>query len=167
MADLLFISGSFGLGHVFRDLAIANEIRRLRPDTRVSWMAGDPARQVIAGAGETLLSEAALYASDSDPAEAIAQNMHANLVQYAIRARRAWLQNVRLFHQVLSRQHFDAVVGDETYELAIAMLLNRHLCHRPFTMIYDFMGFEPRDGRFMERLGVWLLNRVWTMDWHL
>jgi len=97
MAELLFISGSFGLGHVFRDLAIAHEIRRLRPDTRISWMAGDPARQVLADAGETLLPEAAQYASDSDPAEAIAQNMHANLVQYALQARQSWLQNVRLF----------------------------------------------------------------------
>lgn len=165
MVELLFISGSFGLGHVFRDLAIADEIRRLRPNTRVSWLAGDPARQVIADAGETLLPEAALYASDSDPAEAIAQNMHANLVQYALRARQSWLQNVRLFRQVLSQRSFDAVVGDETYELAIAMLLQRRLCRRPFTMIYDFLGFEPREGRAMERLGVWLLNRVWTMDW--
>lgn len=35
----LFISGSFGLGHVVRDLAIARELRRENPDIEISWLA--------------------------------------------------------------------------------------------------------------------------------
>ena len=32
--NVLFVSGSIGLGHVTRDLAIAAELRRQRPDVR-------------------------------------------------------------------------------------------------------------------------------------
>jgi UDP:flavonoid glycosyltransferase YjiC (YdhE family) len=39
MKKILFISGSVGLGHVSRDLAIAAELRRISPDVEVSWLA--------------------------------------------------------------------------------------------------------------------------------
>src|SRR5918995_7097440 len=47
---VLYISGSIGLGHVRRDLAIARELRRLDPEVEISWLAGDPARHLIAEA---------------------------------------------------------------------------------------------------------------------
>jgi len=54
---ILFFSGSVGLGHVTRDLAIANELRRLIPDVEIFWLASDPATQVIENAGEIVLPE--------------------------------------------------------------------------------------------------------------
>ena len=39
---ILFISGSLGLGHVTRDIAIANEIRSLRNDVEIRWLAAHP-----------------------------------------------------------------------------------------------------------------------------
>ena len=44
---VLYISGSIGLGHVRRDLAIARELRRLDPEVEISWLAGEPASQII------------------------------------------------------------------------------------------------------------------------
>src|SRR5581483_11384506 len=40
---VLFVSGSIGLGHAARDLAIARELRRLLPSVQLEWLAGDPA----------------------------------------------------------------------------------------------------------------------------
>ena len=40
---ILFISGSAGLGHVTRDLAIANELHKQNPEIELSWLAADPA----------------------------------------------------------------------------------------------------------------------------
>ena len=48
---VLFISGSIGLGHVTRDLAIARELRALISEGRIKWLAGDMAREVVGGAG--------------------------------------------------------------------------------------------------------------------
>jgi predicted glycosyltransferase len=39
---VLYISGSIGLGHARRDLAIARELRRLDPGVEIAWLAGEP-----------------------------------------------------------------------------------------------------------------------------
>ena len=44
---ILFISGSLGLGHVTRDIAIANEIRSLRDDVEIRWLAAHPTSHVL------------------------------------------------------------------------------------------------------------------------
>jgi predicted glycosyltransferase len=47
MKKILFISGSLGLGHIGRDLAIVNELRRIQPDIQISWLADYPATLVL------------------------------------------------------------------------------------------------------------------------
>jgi len=54
---VLFVSGSVGLGHVTRDMAIAAELRRRRADVQVVWLAAGAARDVLREAGEELLPE--------------------------------------------------------------------------------------------------------------
>jgi len=58
---VLFISGSLGLGHVTRDLAIARELRRHDPELEISWLAAPPAAQLIETEGARLLPEAARF----------------------------------------------------------------------------------------------------------
>ena len=48
---ILFMSGSIGLGHITRDLAIARELRRRHGDVELSWLAASPADRVITEAG--------------------------------------------------------------------------------------------------------------------
>jgi len=67
---VLFISGSIGLGHAGRDVAIAKALRALDPSVQISWLAGDPAHQLIADAGETLLPDS--VGDDTASAEQIA-----------------------------------------------------------------------------------------------
>ena len=77
--NVLYISGSFGLGHVARDLAIAGALRRIDPSIRLSWLAADPATRVLEEAGENLLPEAQQYAVDSVPAEDAAKGVNLTL----------------------------------------------------------------------------------------
>ena len=60
MKQVLFVSGSLGLGHVGRDMEIAGALRKLCPDIQISWMAESPASEVLEKAGERLLPEANL-----------------------------------------------------------------------------------------------------------
>ena len=80
----LYLSGSLGLGHIIRDLAIAAELRRQNPEIEISWLAAHPASQVIEDSGEHLLPEAAKYANDNIPAEKTAKGSHLNLLKYSI-----------------------------------------------------------------------------------
>ena len=108
---VLYISGSIGLGHVRRDLAIARELRRLDPEVEISWLAGDPATHLIAEAGETLLDESAAYGDETAVAEDTAEGFSLNLLgRFALRAQSAWKRAVAIFEEVV-RRHPDLGPG--------------------------------------------------------
>ena len=50
----LYVSSPIGLGHAQRDLTIARELRKLRPDLDIEWLAQDPVTRVLEAAGETV-----------------------------------------------------------------------------------------------------------------
>ena len=44
---LLFISGSLGLGHINRDMAIAKRLRDVYPEVEIQWLASGTAAKVV------------------------------------------------------------------------------------------------------------------------
>ncbi|MGZ6639954.1 MAG: alpha/beta hydrolase, partial [Solirubrobacteraceae bacterium] len=104
---VLFVSGSIGLGHAARDLAIVRELRRLRPAVEVEWLAGDPARRLIEEAGETLLPESSELPDETGAAERASRGFSLNIVSYLLRARGAWKQTVATFEKVIERHAYD------------------------------------------------------------
>jgi UDP:flavonoid glycosyltransferase YjiC (YdhE family) len=118
---ILYISGSLGLGHVIRDLAIANAIRKRVPNAEVSWLAVDPASTMLERAGETVLPEAADLANENVFAEQSARRSGLNLLKYLLASRNAWQKNVEVFSRVVASQAYDLVIGDETYEINLAL----------------------------------------------
>src|SRR2546422_869324 len=48
----LYISSPIGLGHARRDVAIADELRRLHPDLEMDWLAQHPVTRVLEERGE-------------------------------------------------------------------------------------------------------------------
>ena len=131
--NVLFISGSIGLGHVTRDLAIAAALRAHRPEVRLVWLAGHPAQQALQTAGEKLVPECQRYADETAFVEAIAGPFSMRLLNpmamfTSPRKIRAWWQmlrgqkgNVTAFKEVTARQRFDLIIADEAYELAVAL----------------------------------------------
>jgi predicted glycosyltransferase len=162
---ILFVSGSLGLGHISRDLAIVRELRQYRNDLDVSWLAAEPALSVIKSAGEKLVDEIELYSSDTNRAETSAHEGQLNLLKYAFSALRSWLHNADLVKQIIKREHYDLIIGDETYELVIAIILKRLKPNIPFVMIYDFLGLDVMSGNPLENIGIYFWNRVWSLDY--
>jgi hypothetical protein len=137
---VLYISDSIGLGHARRDLAIARELRRLDPGLEIMWLAGDPARRLIAEAGETLLPETEAFAHETDVAEDTSEGFSLNVLRYALRAQSAWKQAVAAFEEVGAKYPYDLLIGDESYEIGAALADRPELKKAPFVMIYDFVG---------------------------
>jgi hypothetical protein len=159
---VLYISGSIGLGHVRRDLAIARELRRLDPEVEIMWLAGEPARHLIAEAGETLLPESAAYGDETGVAEDAAQEFSLNLLgRFALRAQGAWKRAVATFEEVSAKYPYDLLIGDETYEIDAALEKRPELKKAPFVMIYDFVGLDAMSRNPLERLIVYRGNWVW------
>ena len=156
----LFISSSIGLGHAGRDLAIANELRRLRPDVEIDWLAGDPATRLLDQAGERMLPESSVF-RETGVAEANAGDFSLNLVAYVTHAARQWARVARTILRLIDEHEYEFVVGDETYELTIAFALRPALKTVPFAIIYDFFGVDAMSGNPFERAAVYALNHLW------
>jgi UDP:flavonoid glycosyltransferase YjiC (YdhE family) len=165
--NLLFISGSVGLGHVTRDLAVVRALRALRKDVAVSWLAAHPATLVLEQAGESLLPECAQYANESTQAEAASSGYGLNLISYLMRARRAWERNVKLFERLTHSGRFDAVVGDETYELNVAQMKDAVINPLPYFCLYDFIGMDAASRHPLDRLMTYAWNWIWARDGRL
>ena len=159
---VLYVSGSIGLGHARRDLAIARELRRLNPGVEISWLAGDPARQVIAEAGETLLPETAAYGDETAVAEDAAEGFSFNLLgRFILGAQSAFKRTVATFEEVSADHPYDLLIGDETYEIDMALADRPALKKAPFVMIYDFVGMDAMSRNPLERLVAYRVNWAW------
>lgn len=159
---ILYISGSIGLGHVTRDIAIAGELRRQRPDIELSWLACPPASRLIEESGQKLLPEADIYANENIPAENAAKGFGLNVLKYASKTKSQWMHNVKIFKKIIRRERFDIVIGDETYEIGIALAMKLVKLEAPFVMIYDFLGLDAVTKNPIDKLAVIVWNLIWA-----
>jgi hypothetical protein len=162
----LYVSGSIGLGHVARDLAVARELRLLIPHIDIRWLAGPPASDELTRQGEVLVPECNDYRCETDQAEASVRGGHLNLTRYVYRALGGWLHNARVLGRTARRGEFDVTIGNETYEVVVAHVVGMKVLPRniPFVMMYDFYGMDTATTGFIERLGAWGLNFVWAQE---
>lgn len=162
---VLYVSGSIGLGHVKRDLAIAGELRKLNPGVEIVWLAAVPASDVLSQAGETLVSESADFRNETEVAEAAAGGGGLSLTRYVYRALVTWLHNARVIGRAAKREDIDVLVGNETYEVIVAFVFGINVLPSvPFVMMYDFWGMDVTTGGLFERLGAWVLNFIWAQE---
>ncbi|MFC1502300.1 glycosyltransferase [bacterium] len=160
--NILFISGSCGLGHVTRDMAVANALRKLHPDIKISWLASYPAIQALQEAGEYLIPETEEYASVSCPAERAAKGTHLNLLEYLIKSKKEWNKNFEIYKKINSQGKFDLIIGDETYEISAGMKKELVEKTAPYVVIYDFVGLDAMTKNPKEWFGIYMWNRIWS-----
>jgi len=166
---ILFISGSVGLGHVVRDLVIAKELRKQNPEVELFWLASKPASTVLKEAGETLVPEVEKWAQESDAMENLNKEYAdkgkvytANLAKYLFNSKEAWGNNVKIFKQLVDKEQFDLVIGDEAYEIAIALRESIITIKPTFVMLYDFIGLDTMTKNPLEKLIAYKTNKGWA-----
>ena len=159
---ILYVSGSIGMGHVTRDLAVAGQLRKQYPEVELSWLASHPATIPLKDAGEKLLPEADKYANPNIHAEKAARGFGMNLFKYLSNERKTSWHNIKILKQIIRREKFDLVIADEAYELAIALAMKMILIDAPFVMIYDFFGLNPVTKNPIEKLFTNVVNRMWA-----
>jgi predicted glycosyltransferase len=162
LKKILFVSGSIGLGHVGRDLEIVRALRKLRPDVEISWMAEPPASEILEKAGEKLLPEANLLYPSNSELEESSKSYKANLVQWVMNMRKGWSQNAKVYEKIFEAYGFDLWVGDETYDILVAMVNNPSLKKCPFVVIYDMLGLDVVTRNPVDYLVAYMTNRLWV-----
>jgi predicted glycosyltransferase len=162
LKKILYISGSLGLGHVGRDLEIVGALRKLRPEIEISWMAESPASDVLEKAGENLLPETNLLQKANVVLEDSAKEYKSNLVQWAMNMRKGWAKNCEVYAKVFESYNFDLLIGDETYDILIAMANDPSFKKLPFVVIYDFLGLDASTWNPVDHIAAYVTNRLWV-----
>lgn len=150
----LYSSSPIGLGHVRRDLAIANELRKLRPELQIDWLAQHPVTQALAARHERIHPASALLANESRHLESEAAEHNLNIFQSFRRMDAIMTANYMLFHDVVSESPYDLWIGDEAWELDYFLHENPEEKHAPFAWLTDFVGVlpTPEGGEYEARI---------------
>jgi hypothetical protein len=127
----LFVCSPIGLGHVRRDLAIADELRRLRPDLEIDWLTQDPVTRVLAERGERVHPASRWLASESAHFEAEAGEHDLHAFQALRRMDEIMVANFHVFHDVVAEQAYDLWAVDEGWEIDQFLFDNPELKRRP------------------------------------
>ena len=164
---ILFISGSVGLGHVTRDLAIARAIRSQIPHVEIAWLAGEPANRYLEQKGERILPDRYQWKEETSMIENVSDGIRINLIKYMLNVqKKVWPKHVALFREIMRNERFDLVIGDEAYALSIAIKDGNLSLNTPFIMIYDFIGVVAASFNPLEKLAAYITNRRWTKTKH-
>jgi pimeloyl-ACP methyl ester carboxylesterase/predicted glycosyltransferase len=139
----LFISSPIGLGHVQRDLAIARELRKLAPELEIDWFTVDPAANYLLQEGERLHPITRRLANESRHFEHCAgeHDLHAF---FALRTMdEIMVANFMTFADLMEAEHYDLVIGDESWDVDYYYHENPDLKRQPFVFLTDFVGCLP------------------------
>jgi len=139
----LYVSSPIGLGHARRDLAIADELRKLHPDLEIDWLAQHPVTTVLEGHGERIHPASAGLANESGHFESESAEHDLHCFQALRRMDEILLANFMLFHDITSEHHYDLWIGDEAWELDYYLHENPELKTAPFVWLTDFVGYLP------------------------
>ena len=139
----LYLSSPIGLGHVRRDLAIADELRKLHPELQIDWLAQHPVTTALETAGEHVHPASTELASECRHLEAEAGEHDLHAFQAYRRMDEILLANFMLFHDVADQGQYDLWIGDEAWELDYFLHENPELKSAAYVWLTDFVGWLP------------------------
>ena len=139
----LFISSPIGLGHAWRDVAIARELRALHPDLQIDWLAQEPVTHVLEACGDTVHPASALLANESRHIAAESAAHELNVFQAWRRMDEILLANFMVFDDVVRDEPYDLWIGDEAWELDYYLHENPELKTAAYAFLTDFVGWLP------------------------
>src|SRR5918995_1508072 len=141
----LYVSSPIGLGHAQRDVAIADELRKLHPDLEIDWLAQHPVTQVLESRGETIHPASAFLANESKHVESESAEHDLHCFQAIRRMDEILLNNFMVFHDIVRDDHYDLWVGDEAWELDYYLHENPDEKRAPYVWLTDFVGWLPME----------------------
>ncbi len=139
----LYVSSPIGLGHTQRDVAVADELRALRPDLEIDWLAQHPVTTVLEGRGEVIHPLSAELALESAHITAESSDHDLNAFQAIRRMDEILIANFMVFHDAIEGGEYDLVIGDEAWDIDHYLHENPELKRTAFAWMTDFVGWLP------------------------
>jgi pimeloyl-ACP methyl ester carboxylesterase len=139
----LYLSSPIGLGHAWRDVAIARELRKLHPDLAIDWLAQDPVTRVLEASGESIHPASALLSNESRHIAAESREHELNVFEAWRRMDEILMANFMVFDDVVRDDDYDLWIGDEAWELDYYLHENPELKRAAYCFLTDFVGWLP------------------------
>jgi pimeloyl-ACP methyl ester carboxylesterase/predicted glycosyltransferase len=139
----LYISSPIGLGHAQRDVAIADELRKLHPDLEIDWLAQHPVTKVLQTAGERIHPASDLLSNESSHIESESAEHDLHCFQAIRRMDEILLSNFMVFHDLVRDEPYDLWIGDEAWELDYYLHENPEQKRAAYVWLTDFVGWLP------------------------
>ncbi len=139
----LFLSSPIGLGHAQRDVAIADELRRLHPDLEIDWLAQHPVTQMLEARNERVHPASLALAGESAHIESESAEHDLHCFQASRRMDEILLSNFMVFHDLVRDDPYDLWIGDEAWELDYYLHENPELKSAAYVWLTDFVGWLP------------------------
>ena len=140
----LYVSSPIGLGHARRDVAIADELRKLHPDLEIDWLAQHPVTAVLEARGERVhpaQRAAGQRVARTSSRESAEHDLHA--FQAIRRMDEILLANFMVFHDVVREDAYDLWIGDEAWDVDYFLHENPELKRAAYAWLTDFVGWLP------------------------
>ncbi|MGE5689109.1 MAG: alpha/beta fold hydrolase [Pseudomonadota bacterium] len=139
----LYVSSPIGLGHAQRDVAIADELRKLHPDLEIDWLAQHPVTSVLEERGERVHPASAYLANESGHIESESAEHDLHCFQAIRRMDEILLANFMVFHDLVRDEDYDLWIGDESWELDYYLHENPEQKRAAYVWLTDFVGWLP------------------------
>ena len=139
----LYLSSPIGLGHVRRDLAIADAMRQERPDLQIQWLTQSPVAEFLERRGEVVHPASRLLASESGHFEAESGEHDLHAFEAVRQMDEVLVNNFMVFDDLVERDAFDLWLGDEAWELDHFLHEQPESKRAPFLWMTDFVGWVP------------------------
>lgn len=162
----LFVSSPIGLGHVLRDLAIADELRARNPDLQIDWLTQHPVTRVLEERGERVHPASRELVSESAHIESEAGEHDLHAFQAVRRMDEILVANFMVFHDLVADEPHDLWIVDEGWDVDHFLFDNPELKRTAYAWLTDFVGWLPMpDGGRAEAAltGDWNGERVERM----
>jgi pimeloyl-ACP methyl ester carboxylesterase/predicted glycosyltransferase len=139
----LYLSSPIGLGHGRRDIAIARELRKLRPGLKVDWLAQDPVTRLLEANGECVHPLSARLASETRHIELESGEHDLNAFQAIRRMDEVLIKNFMIFQDAVDEGGYDLVIADEAWDIDHYWHEHPELKKAKLAWFTDFVGFVP------------------------
>jgi pimeloyl-ACP methyl ester carboxylesterase/predicted glycosyltransferase len=139
----LYISSPIGLGHAWRDVAIADELRNLHPDLEIDWLAQDPVTRVLEPRGERIHPASGDLASESTHIASESADHDLHVFQAIRRMDEILVANFMVFHDLVESEPYDVWIADEGWEIDYFLHENPELKTAAYCWLTDFVGWLP------------------------
>ncbi len=140
---VLYLSSPIGLGHVRRDLAIAQELKRLQPEIEIDWLTQHPVTPVLEAEGERVHPASEWLASESGHFSDESHGHDLHCFQALRSMDEILVANFMVFQEVVEEGLYDLVIGDEAWDVDHFWHENPELKRGEHAWMTDFVGFLP------------------------